>query len=162
MHVHYHRTGKVEKDKIQIGLRFFEEAPMCKPCTDGHQRRVPGGAGRRGQFPGQGQHRAAQDCTLYTVTPHMHLIGKKIKITMTPPGGTPSTLVGIDDWDFNWQEIYFLKEPLKVKANTRFDVESVYDNSARNPHNPFSPPAPHQRGRVDEQRNVLRLSGGHH
>ena len=83
---------------------------------------------------------AAQDCTLHTVTPHMHLIGKKIKMTMTPPGGPTTTLVGIDAWDFNWQEIYFLKEPLRVKANTRFDVEAVFDNSAKNPSNPFSPP----------------------
>jgi hypothetical protein len=64
---------------------------------------------------------AAQDCTLYTVMPHMHVLGKKIKITMTPPDGPTTTLVGIDNWDFNWQEIYFLKEPLRVKVKTRFE-----------------------------------------
>src|SRR5262249_37287378 len=91
---------------------------------------------------------AAQECTLHTVTPHMHLLGKKIKITMTPPGGAASTLVGIDQWDYNWQETYYFKEPIRVPAETRFDVEAVYDNSAKNPSNPFSPP---RRVRFGEQ-----------
>jgi hypothetical protein len=72
--------------------------------------------------------------------PHMHMIGKKIKVTMTPPDSPVQTLLAIDEWDYNWQETYFLKEPIKVKAETRFDVEAYYDNSDKNPNNPFSPP----------------------
>jgi hypothetical protein len=138
-HVHYHRTGKVEKDKLQIGLHFAKKA--CKPLQQmviaGNFLSIPP---NEEKFNVKGSIWAAQDCTLHTVTPHMHLLGKKIKMTMTPPGGPTTTLVGIDDWDFNWQEIYFFKEPLKVKAQTRFDVEGVFDNSAKNPNNPFSPP----------------------
>jgi hypothetical protein len=59
---------------------------------------------------------------------------------MTPPGGKPETLIAINDWDYNWQETYYFKEPLKVKAGTRFDVEGVYDNSRKNPFNPSDPP----------------------
>ena len=54
----------------------------------------------------------------------MHLLGKEIKVTMTPPDGKPKTLLAIKDWDYNWQETYFFKEPLQVKAGTRFDVEA--------------------------------------
>jgi hypothetical protein len=72
--------------------------------------------------------------------PHMHLIGREIKVTMTPPDGPPRTLVAIKDWDYNWQETYFFKEPIRVKAGTRFDVEGVYDNSEKNPNNPNNPP----------------------
>jgi peroxiredoxin len=138
-HVHYHRTGKVEKDRIQIGLHFAKKP--CKPL----QPMVIGGLflsvpPNEEDYAVKGSIWAAQDCTLYTVMPHMHLLGKKIKMTMTPPDGPTTTLVGIDDWDFNWQEIYFLKEPLHVKARTRFDVEGVFDNSSANPRNPFSPP----------------------
>ncbi len=138
-HVHYHRTGKVEKDKLQIGL-YFSRKP-CKPL----QPMIIGGLflsvpPNEENYRVRGSIWAAQDCTLYTVVPHMHLLGKKIKITMTPPDGPTTTLVSIDDWDFNWQEIYYLKEPLKVAARTRFDVEGVFDNSSKNPNNPFSPP----------------------
>jgi hypothetical protein len=53
---------------------------------------------------------------------------------------TPRTLVNIDDWDFNWQENYFLKEPIAVKAGTKFGVEAVYDNSEKDANNPSKPP----------------------
>jgi len=72
--------------------------------------------------------------------PHMHMIGKQIKVTMTPPDGAAQTLVDIPDWDYNWQETYFFREPIAVKAGTRFDIEAHYDNSAKNPRNPSNPP----------------------
>ena len=70
----------------------------------------------------------------------MHLLGKNITLTMTPPEGEKKTLLAIDAWDYNWQEIYFLKEPIQVKAGTRFHVDAAYDNSAKNALNPFNPP----------------------
>ena len=72
--------------------------------------------------------------------PHMHLIGRQIKVTMTPPGGETITLVEVPDWDYNWQETYWFKTPLKAPEGTRIDVEAVYDNSLANPNNPFNPP----------------------
>jgi peroxiredoxin/mono/diheme cytochrome c family protein len=138
--IHYHRTGKVEKDRTQIGL-YFSKKPNCKPLQSmvvaAPFLSIPAG---KEDFRVKGSVWAAQDCTLYNVTPHMHLIGKTTKITMTPPDGPSKTLVGIKSWDFNWQEIYMLKEPIRVKENTRFDLEASYDNSAKNPANPFSPP----------------------
>jgi hypothetical protein len=47
----------------------------------------------------------------------------------------------IADWDYNWQETYFLKKSIPVKKGTKFTVEAVYDNSDKNPSNPFNPPA---------------------
>jgi hypothetical protein len=60
---------------------------------------------------------------------------------MTPPGGKPATLVEIKDWDYNWQETYWFKEPLNLKAGTRLDIEAIFDNSSKNPNNPRNPPA---------------------
>jgi hypothetical protein len=70
----------------------------------------------------------------------MHLIGKSVKVSMTPPGGEKITLVEIKEWDYNWQETYWFKEPLVVKAGTRLDIEAIYDNSSKNPNNPKNPP----------------------
>ena len=81
-----------------------------------------------------------QDCKLYSVMPHMHMLGREVKVTLTPPGGKPMTLVAIKDWEYNWQETYFLKEPIDLKPGTRLAVEAIYDNSDKNPNNPFSPP----------------------
>ena len=49
-------------------------------------------------------------------------------------------MVAINDWDYNWQETYFFKEPMPVRAGTQFEVVATYDNSTKNPRNPFDPP----------------------
>jgi hypothetical protein len=72
--------------------------------------------------------------------PHMHMLGRSIQVTMTPPGGQPETLLRIADWDYNWQETYYLKKPIAFKKGTKFAVEALYDNSDKNPNNPFNPP----------------------
>jgi hypothetical protein len=72
--------------------------------------------------------------------PHMHLLGKEVKVTLTPPDGKPLTLVAIKDWDYNWQETYFFKEPIAVKAGTVLETDAVFDNSDQNPSNPNHPP----------------------
>ncbi len=140
LQMHYHRTGKTEKDRTQIGL-YFAEKPASKRyqslAVAGRFLFIPAGTE---DYPVKGSIWVDQDCDLHSVTPHMHLLGKSIKVTMTPPKDRPQTLVAIKEWDYNWQEIYFFKEPLHVPAGTRFDVEAHYDNSTKNPMNPFHPP----------------------
>jgi hypothetical protein len=70
----------------------------------------------------------------------MHMVGKEIKVTITPPEGETKTLIAIKEWDYNWQETYFLKEALPIEKGTRLDVEAIYDNSEQNPLNPNRPP----------------------
>jgi hypothetical protein len=81
-----------------------------------------------------------QDCILRSVMPHMHMLGNQISVTLEPPEGPAQTLLTIKDWDYNWQETYFLKEPIALKKGTHFTVHAAYDNSDKNPLNPFNPP----------------------
>jgi peroxiredoxin/mono/diheme cytochrome c family protein len=138
--VHYHRTGRVEKDRTRVGL-YFARKPAARPIQGliipGLFVSIPAGAA---DYRVSGSLWVAQDCKLVTITPHMHLLGKRIQITMTPPGGKPEVLLAVDEWDYNWQETYYFKNPPAVKAGTRLRVEGVFDNSAANPNNPSSPP----------------------
>jgi peroxiredoxin len=140
MQLHYHRSGRPEKDRTSVGL-YFARKPVERRvqgvAVPGHFLFIPAGAER---FKVSGSVWIQQDCHLHVLGPHMHLLGREIKLTMVPPGGRPRTLIAINDWDFNWQEAYFLKQSLGIKAGTRFDVEGIYDNSARNPQNPHRPP----------------------
>lgn len=148
MQVHYHRNGRVEKDKTQIGL-YFAKKKIEHPYQAGT---VAGGSGSgplRLMFsipPGEerfkldGDAYATKDFTLLAITPHMHLLGKEISLTMTPPDGKEQKMLAIKKWDYNWQEMYFLKEPIQVKAGTKFHVEAYFDNSDKNPLNPSNPP----------------------
>jgi len=75
-----------------------------------------------------------------TIAPHMHLLGREMKVTATYPDGTVKPLIHIDDWDFHWQGNYTFKEPVPLPAGTRVDMVAVFDNSAENPRQPNRPP----------------------
>ncbi len=96
--------------------------------------------------PGQARYRTGSsvtlpvDLTLTSVFPHMHLIGKEMKITATLPDKSAKPLIWIKDWNFYWQDSYVYQEPVHLPRGTRIDVEAFYDNSAQNPFNPSSPP----------------------
>jgi thiol-disulfide isomerase/thioredoxin len=138
--VHYHRDGRLEKDRLQIGLYFAKgkvDKMLKNAVIPGRFVSIPAGDAHHVV---RGEIQALQDCTLYSVMPHMHMVGREIKVTLTPPDGSKQTLIAIKDWDYNWQETYFLKEPMAIKAGTKFEVEAVYDNTDKNPNNPFHPP----------------------
>jgi peroxiredoxin/mono/diheme cytochrome c family protein len=147
MQVHYHRDGRVEKDRTQIGLYFAKKSEGVKPFKGGV---IAGRFPTVGLFPGvpageercpvNGSITVREDCTLHSIMPHMHLVGREIKVTLKPAAGERKTLLAIKDWDYNWQETYFLKEPLKLRAGDELEVEAVYDNSGKNPNNPNDPP----------------------
>ena len=140
MQVHYHRDGRLESDRTQVGL-YLSKKKVDKPfyggVVAGRFVWIPAGNER---YQVQGDAWAKDDFTMFFVMPHMHKIGKQISLTMTPPDGPPQTLIDINAWDYNWQETYMLKEPIHVKAGTKFHVDAIYDNSAKNLLNPFSPP----------------------
>ena len=79
---------------------------------------------------------------LWFVQPHMHLLGKSMKVLMTTPDGASHCLVDIEDWDFNWQGGYLYKQPMDFPAGSVISIEAHYDNSAHNPNNPNDPPKP--------------------
>jgi mono/diheme cytochrome c family protein/peroxiredoxin len=142
LQVHYCRTGRVEKDRTRLALYLSREPRPVKVRSFWVLNRdftIPAGAKR---------HEVRAQRTLKTavyalgVFPHMHLLGKEIKVTATLPGGKVLPLVWVRDWDFNWQQGYRFKEPLLLPEGTRVEVVAYYDNSAGNPNNPHSPPKP--------------------
>ncbi len=80
---------------------------------------------------------------LWLIAPHMHLLGRKMTVQITPPGGAaPQCLIDIQDWDFNWQGAYRYRTPVDIPANSRVSLSAYYDNSSNNPLNPNDPPKP--------------------
>ena len=80
------------------------------------------------------------ETVLLDATPHMHLLGREIKVTATTPDGDVTPLIWIDDWNFYWQDHYVFAEPVRLPAQTRIDLVAWYDNSSENTLNPHSPP----------------------
>ena len=76
------------------------------------------------------------------VLPHMHLLGKEIRMDRVSPSGEVTPMVRIDNWDFDWQSTYYYVEPVPLHAEDRLEVVAIYDNSSGNPNNPNDPPIP--------------------
>jgi peroxiredoxin len=140
MEVHYHKSGRPEKDRTRLGLYFAKE-PVRKRVRSAIildlKFEIPADAERH---PVTSSWVAPHDIHVLAVIPHMHLIGREIQVTAKFPDGSKRTLVRIDDWDFTWQETYFFKDPPGLPKGTRVEVTSWFDNSARNPRNPNRPP----------------------
>jgi hypothetical protein len=81
-----------------------------------------------------------RDISLISIIPHMHLIGKSFWAYAVKPNGDTIPLIRITNWDFKWQYFYKFKKLLKIPKGTTIYVEGVYDNTAENPNNPYSPP----------------------
>jgi hypothetical protein len=81
-----------------------------------------------------------RDVDLFGITPHAHYLATDMQATAYLPDGTAKPLIRIKDWDFNWQGQYRYKEPVHLPQGTRIEIQYVYDNSDRNPHNPSHPP----------------------
>lgn len=140
LQVHYHRSGKEETDLTKVGLYLTKEPPaktiQLQWLFNFNVNIQPGDK----QYTLRREYTVPADITLYSVMPHMHLLGKSMKAWLELPDGTKKPLVYVDNWDFNWQLNYVLNEPLKVPKGTKEVVEAVYDNSTDNPRNPNNPP----------------------
>jgi mono/diheme cytochrome c family protein len=143
--MHFHPSGKVERERSTIGIYFAEKPPdrMLRMLQ------LPGlfgiGAGINIP-PGEKNYVIERSATLpvdvrvFLANPHAHYLAKEFKATATLPDGSTKPLLWIQNWDFNWQDGYNYKEPVILPKGTRIDVRITYDNSATNPHNPSNPP----------------------
>jgi hypothetical protein len=87
------------------------------------------------------QYTVPANVSVYSVAPHMHLIGKSVKSYGITPGTLDTIpLIKIDNWDFHWQGAYAFKKFQKIGIGTKLKAEIVYDNTLNNPYNPSNPP----------------------
>lgn len=79
--------------------------------------------------------------TIFSVAPHMHLIGRSTKIFAMPPQGNDTIkIIDIPDWRFGWQGFYTFQYAQPIDIGTTIYSEVVYDNTVNNPYNPNNPP----------------------
>src|SRR5215471_11331701 len=137
LQMHYSKTtGKPEKDRTSVGLVFAKQ-PVEKTIETltviNSLFLIP---------PGAENHEATacysvqRDLQFVNYFPHMHVRGKDMKYEVVYPDGRRETMLRIDKYNFNWQTLYILKNPLPVPKGSRFVVTAHFDNSAKNKSNP--------------------------
>jgi len=96
------------------------------------------------------QWQTPEDISILSVNPHMHLIGKSMTAYALQPNGDTIKLIRIKNWDFRWQYYYTFPKMLKIPAGSVIHVYATYDNTFKNPNNPFHPPQTISEGEGNE------------
>jgi Copper type II ascorbate-dependent monooxygenase, C-terminal domain len=141
LQIHYHPDGKPETDRSVVGVYF----------TPTRARKIVAGIAVRTRTldipAGESRHRVTVQSEPLPVnvhaigiTPHMHYIGKEMKVVAQTADGQTVPLIWIKDWDFNWQGQYQYQKPVDLPKGSVIKVEAYYDNSEGNPANPSRPP----------------------
>ena len=135
--IHYARTsGAPQTDRTSVGLFVVPGPPptvMRRMDLRNFFFRIP---------PGEASHEVKRcytferDKLLLSITPHMHYRGKDIRYELVRANGKRETLLFVPKYDFNWQLVYRMKEPVLVEKGSRMIVTAHYDNSPNNPANP--------------------------
>jgi mono/diheme cytochrome c family protein len=138
--LHYHPNGTPQTDRTRIGFHFNrqpiqKDVQLIVPINERFV--IPAGAERHTVTATE---TLPVNSRLIAILPHMHLLGREIKVEAAQPDGARQPLLYINDWDFDWQSTYYFKEPVALPARTRLELTAVYDNSAGNPRNPSNPP----------------------
>jgi tetratricopeptide (TPR) repeat protein len=80
------------------------------------------------------------DVDVLSVYPHAHYLGKHVEAWAETPTGERVWLLEIPNWDFDWQDEYRFREPVRLSAGTLLHMRYTYDNSSANEQNPSDPP----------------------
>lgn len=145
--MHYHPTGKEEVDQSEVGI-YFVDAPVAHSLKQpaklvgsiwmaNYQMEISAGDK---EYRRTTTYTLPKSVIMVGVVPHMHLLGKSMKVTATLPDESSKTLVDIQNWNYNWQDEYYYEQPFTLPAGTQLRLDAVFDNSAENPSNPNSPP----------------------
>ncbi len=137
LQMHFVTTGKPEKCKVSIGLRYARE-PVQKRLRLSYLATT-----RFAIPPGASAHRVAVtkelpcDAIGVGLFSHMHLRGKDMAFRAKKPDGTTEELLLIPNYSFSWQLPYRWEFGAKrLPKGTKLECVAHYDNSAFNPFNP--------------------------
>jgi hypothetical protein len=134
MQVHYNLSaGAPQPDRTTVELQYAK-TPVAKPATifpvtyAGFQ--IPPqstGYSAKGTVTLPSQ---LPQATMYGITPHMHQLGRKIRVRVAT---TDQCLINVPAWDFHWQQSYEYETPVKVYGGQTLEIECTWDNPGTQP-----------------------------
>ena len=129
--VHYHPFGRTGEDQTRIGL-YFSKQPVSQrlfqvPIVN-TSFKIP---------PGEESYEVNASFTVLPfldahaiwVYPHMHLLGRQIKVDILNRDKSVTPVILEDKWDFNWQGAYTFKEALPAPAGSTVRLKCTFNNS---------------------------------
>ena len=139
--LHYHNARlTAETDHTELRLRAAS-APVQRRLhfmrVGQFRLAIPAGAPRHEL---EAQSFVYQPMQLIAIHPHMHLLGREMKVWARMKDESIQPLIHINDWEFHWQGFYFYQRPIALPTGSWIELMAAWDNSEQNPRNPNKPP----------------------
>jgi len=135
--MHYTPNGVDQDDITQVGMTFIPASDVTQELFTllglDQEFEIPPNAAdfpvqaSVGWIPKRGE--------LLAMVPHMHVRGTAFQVRGRS-SGTAEILLDVPRYDFNWQHVYELTQPISLEHIDTLEFTARYDNSARNPANP--------------------------
>jgi len=141
LNMHMQPTGKPETLQASVGLYFTDMPPVYHPMLLQLERDgkldIPAGDPN---FTVTDSFTLPLDVEVLGVYPHAHYLGTDLEGWATRPDGSREWLIWIKHWNLDWQGVYRYKRPVVLPRGSVLHMRYTYDNTERNPRNPFTPP----------------------
>ena len=140
LQVHLIRTGRRELIQPRLGIHWADRLPSRVPYSIVLHRTdidIPAGDAAHSI---RDRYLLPTDVEVVSIYPHAHYLGRSVTGTARRPDGSTIELIRIDRWDFNWQDEYRYREPIRLPKGTELTMVWTYDNTAGNVRNPHDPP----------------------
>ena len=140
--VHYHPTSATAEDRTKLGL-YFSKVPVQQrlfmvPIVN-DTFKIPAGE-EKYEVNASFTVLPILSAKAIWVYPHMHLLGRDIKMDLVNQDQTVTPLIWEDNWDFNWQGSYTFKDQMAIPSGSTLRLKCTFDNSSNNLRNPNYPP----------------------
>jgi len=129
--IHYNLAQGAFPDRSHVNLRLTHEsvrAAVFAPVADQNLQLPPGRASVEQTFIGRQD--PAKPYTIYGAAPHMHTLGRTMRVDVTTDQG-PTCLVNVDRWDFHWQNVWWYDQPLHIESPQSLSIRCGYDTTGR-------------------------------
>jgi peroxiredoxin len=136
LQIHYTTTGKPERCRIAVGLRFARRKvqKQFKHFLLDPRFRIPP---KDPAHAVSASHTMDENITLLGLFTHMHVRGRDMTFYAKPPNAAPELLLQIPNYNFDWQLGYEIPAGTKqFPAGTTIEAIAHFDNSVFNPYNP--------------------------
>ena len=159
LQMHLRKTDSFELVRPRVAFRFTNRPAKLLPLTLRLGRQDLDVAPEATRIQ-RDSYTLPVDVELHAMHPHASDRVTRVSAIVRLPTGLERTLIRIDDWDVNWQDVYRYVEPVQLPRGTTIRTEFVYDDSQpgrRNPDSPGQPVVPGQHPYGDRAEILLQV-----
>ena len=148
LHIHYGPTGVPLKDSSVVNIKFAKTKKVNPIITAPliHQYNMTNDTffiPANDTIRYHAKFVVPFDMELRGLFPHSHLLGRAWDIfAVSSERESSFRLLKINDWDFNWKQMYEFEKPVSLKKGTIIHALATFDNTGNNPSNPSDPSRP--------------------